>query len=265
MFIERRVRYLDYCRNDEKICGAGFITLEVYSDSVKMSIRVKCRSIQNAVIGKVLLECQNASGSKLIGEMEVVDGEGGYERIFRNSGKGEEEYQQYVNADRLRIDWGDEVMLVSALKELQITKNVRENQTSSEHLVLNKQKKHTEVLSKPLDSKWEHLQSVYPHIKPFQDKREYLEIRPVDFLVLDEESYQSANNSFLMHGFYNYKHLILAQINRNQEKVYYVGAPGNYYEREKQVAIMFGFESFECAEEPAQQGDFGYYMLRVKI
>ena len=35
--------------------------------------------------------------------------------------------------------------------------------------------------------------------------------------------------------------------------------------KEKQVAIMFGFESFECAEEPAQAGDFGYYMMRTEL
>ena len=52
---------------------------------------------------------------------------------------------------------------------------------------------------------------------------------------------------------------------RRGEIAYYIGVPGNFYEREKQVAIMFGFESFECAEEPAQAGDFGYYMMRAQI
>jgi hypothetical protein len=41
--------------------------------------------------------------------------------------------------------------------------------------------------------------------------------------------------------------------------------PGNFYDREKQVAVMYGFESFECAKEPAGQGDFGYYMIRVEL
>jgi len=41
--------------------------------------------------------------------------------------------------------------------------------------------------------------------------------------------------------------------------------PGNFYEREKQVALMFGFESFECQKEPAQVGDFGYYMIPVEL
>ena len=52
---------------------------------------------------------------------------------------------------------------------------------------------------------------------------------------------------------------------RQSEQNYYVGVPGSFFEREKQVAIMFGFESFECEKEPAQAGDFGYYMMRVKL
>ena len=52
----------------------------------------------------------------------------------------------------------------------------------------------------------------------------------------------------------------------NSGKVkYYIGVPGNFYEREKQVAGMFGFESFEGKVEPAQNGDFGYYMIPVEI
>ena len=46
---------------------------------------------------------------------------------------------------------------------------------------------------------------------------------------------------------------------------YYIGVPGNFYEREKQVARMFGFESFEGTREPAWEGDFGYYLIAVEL
>ena len=121
------------------------------------------------------------------------------------------------------------------------------------------------VPPKLLEDKWEQLWSIYPHLRPFQDKREYLSIKPADFLVFSAPSYRISNNSFLLHGYYNYKHLILTRIEKRGEIRYYIGVPGNFFEKEKQVAIMFGFESFECAEEPAQAGDFGYYMMRVEI
>ncbi len=116
-----------------------------------------------------------------------------------------------------------------------------------------------------LEDKWLQLCAIYPHIKPFQDQREYLSIRPQDFVLFSADSYKAAGNSFMLHGYYNYRHLILAREERRGEILYYVGVPGNYYDREKQVAVMFGFESFECAQEPAQSSDFGYYMMRVQI
>ncbi len=118
---------------------------------------------------------------------------------------------------------------------------------------------------KLMEDKWSQLWAIYPHIRPFQDAREYLSIGPADFVLFPEAFYKAANNSFLLHGYYNYHHLLLARVERRGESVYYIGVPGNFYEREKQVAIMFGFESFECAEEPAQAGDFGYYMMRAQI
>ena len=116
-----------------------------------------------------------------------------------------------------------------------------------------------------LEEKWEQLWGVYPHRCPFGDEREYLQIGPEDFVILRDRFYKLVHNSFLLHGFYNYQHLILARLERRGESFYYVGVPGNFYDREKQVAVMYGFESFECLKEPAAPGDFGYYMLKVEL
>lgn len=116
-----------------------------------------------------------------------------------------------------------------------------------------------------LDDKWQQLCAIYPHVQPFRDERDYLSIKPADFLLFPANAYRQVNNSFLLHGYYNYKHLLLSRVERKGEILYYVGVPGNYYEKEKQVALMFGFESFECADEPAENGDFGYYMMRMEL
>lgn len=113
--------------------------------------------------------------------------------------------------------------------------------------------------------KWEQLRSIYPSVRPFGDDREYLRISPGDFVILKDRSYRLANNSFLLHGYFNYKHLILHRSARQGETLYFVGVPGNFYDKEKEVAILFGFESFECAREPAKEGDYGYYMMRVEL
>lgn len=115
------------------------------------------------------------------------------------------------------------------------------------------------------EDKWQQLLKIYPHIHPFQDEREYLSLRPEDFVILQSNAYRLVQNSFLLHGYFNYDHLILAQVSRKSGSQYYIGVPGNFYEKEKQVAIMYGFSSFECRREPAEEGDFGYYMIKVEL
>ena len=118
---------------------------------------------------------------------------------------------------------------------------------------------------KLMEDKWQQLSAIYPHIQPFHDERDYLSLTPSDFVLFPNKFYRAVNNSFLLHGYYNYHHLILVRIERRGEVIYYIGVPGNYFEREKQVAIMFGFESFECETEPAKTGDFGYYLMRTEL
>ncbi len=115
------------------------------------------------------------------------------------------------------------------------------------------------------EDKWQQLQKIYPHIRPFQDEREYLSLRPEDFVILPSDAYRLVQNSFLLHGYFNYEHLILTCVPQKGGDQYYIGVPGNFFEKEKQVAVMYGFESFECRREPAGEGEFGYYMIRVRL
>ena len=115
------------------------------------------------------------------------------------------------------------------------------------------------------DDKWEQLWMIYPHVHPFSDEREFLSVSPSDFVLLNRNSYKLVGNSFLLHGFYQYHHLILMRGENRGQVRYYIGVPGNLYERDKKTAVMYGFESFECAREPAAEGDFGYYLIPVEL
>lgn len=117
------------------------------------------------------------------------------------------------------------------------------------------------------DNKWEQLINDYPQIHPFEDERVFISIEPKDFIILRSSCQKLVNNSFLLHGFYNYRYLILGpdrEIGESDTECYYLGVPGTYFEREKMVAVMFGFEGFECAG-PVEIGKFGFYMRRVEL
>lgn len=115
--------------------------------------------------------------------------------------------------------------------------------------------------------KWEELQRSYKKVHPFGDERVFLSIEPKDFVVLQAPYQRLVNNSFLLHGFYNYRHMILGpdkELGGRAGNCFYLGVPGTYFEREKMVAIMFGFEGFEC-DGAVEIGKFGYYMRRVEL
>ncbi|MBQ8596443.1 MAG: hypothetical protein IJ409_01510 [Lachnospiraceae bacterium] len=115
------------------------------------------------------------------------------------------------------------------------------------------------------EDKWKQLLKVYPKVHPFGDDRGYISIEPKDFIILQSSYQKLVNNSFLLHGFYNYRHIILGPCSElGKENSYYLGVPGTFYEREKMVAVMFGFEGFECSG-PVEIGKFGYYMRSVEL
>lgn len=114
-------------------------------------------------------------------------------------------------------------------------------------------------------NKWQQLCAIYPVVHPFQDGRAYLSIEPRDFVVLQERYQPMVQNSFLLHGFYHYRHLLLGRHQQGKNIQYYLGVPGVFYEKEKAAALFYGFESFEGPVTPAKEGCFGYYMKRVQI
>lgn len=71
-----------------------------------------------------------------------------------------------------------------------------------------------------------------------------------------------ANNSFLMHGYYNYHYLIVLK----EKEVLYVGVPGIYHPEEEEAAKRFGFgwfvKSTELEEKEESEG-FGYWCRQV--
>ena len=115
--------------------------------------------------------------------------------------------------------------------------------------------------------KWEQLCTMYPEIHPFRDSREYLSIAPKDFVVLCKEYQKLVHNSFLLHGYYNYRHLILAKLLEPQQPPrYLLGVPGHYFSNEKYMASMFGFPHFVLArKQPQGDGRFGYWYTDIRL
>lgn len=106
----------------------------------------------------------------------------------------------------------------------------------------------------------------FPHMYPFDDGEitECVRIEPKDLGLLPIDAWILGNNSFLLHAFCTYRHLLFAK-KMTREGIYYmVMVPGAYNAREKHMASMFGFREFKCSRRrKMRDGEFGYWYLYV--
>lgn len=116
---------------------------------------------------------------------------------------------------------------------------------------------------------WEKLKREHTRILAFdyEDGCEILTIKPQDIGLLPRDAWVYGNNSFLLHGYYNYRYLILAKLfNPNGMPRYLLGVPGHYYSNERYMASMFGFPNFVLSkDQPMEDGRFGFWYTDVKL
>ncbi len=106
----------------------------------------------------------------------------------------------------------------------------------------------------------------YPKMYPFEDNEVAWCVRfePQDIGVLPIDNWSMGNNSFLLHGFYCYSHLVFARINDKSGIQYILGVPGIYHNRERFMAKMFGFNFFKSIKrKELRTGEFGYWCAPI--
>ena len=85
---------------------------------------------------------------------------------------------------------------------------------------------------------------------------------------LPRKDWKMANNHFLLHGFYNFHHLLYI----TEDEHVWIGVPGIYHEKEEVMAKAFGFSQFHRLEDAEVElshdetdttEDFGYWCRLV--
>ena len=104
----------------------------------------------------------------------------------------------------------------------------------------------------------------YPKMCPFFENQvtESVRIEPKDIGTFPMEYWYLANNSFLLHGYYCYRHLLFIKMQDEKEVIYAIGIPGNSISRERFMANMFGFSNFMPVKEKGKAG-FGYWWKMI--
>ena len=96
-----------------------------------------------------------------------------------------------------------------------------------------------------------------------------MKIQRGEISILPRCEWKLANNNFLLHGYYNYRHLVLIDEGNHLK----LGVPGIYHEREARAAATFGFPEFiaeadvNVTLEPQERNEnqqFGYWCRQVR-
>jgi len=103
---------------------------------------------------------------------------------------------------------------------------------------------------------------IWPFAEPWAERCVKLELE--DIGLLPAEHWQLTTNSFLMHSYYGYRHLVLARVRDGARYRYELLVPGLYNEREKEIAGLFGFDEFRNTKSrPIAVGEYGYWSMPV--
>lgn len=108
----------------------------------------------------------------------------------------------------------------------------------------------------------------YEKMYPFEDDEivDCVKVEPQDIGMLPMELWVLANNSFLLHGYYSYRHLIFAKYQEEGATGYILGIPGTYHYREEFMAKMFGFGHFKSVKKSGDKmGSFGYWYQIIHL
>lgn len=105
------------------------------------------------------------------------------------------------------------------------------------------------------------------YIDAFDDDYFYdcIEVSPEKLKCLKQNEIDIAGNSFLLHGYYNFRHILFGRVRDNLDNTkYFIGVPGMYCNRERYMASMFGFNNFKKSHRSDYANPyFGYWYQEI--
>ncbi len=108
---------------------------------------------------------------------------------------------------------------------------------------------------------WRDMLRMYPVLNQFEDQQKVLCVRIEikDVRMLPEKYWSMINNSFLLHGFFNYRYLAFGKMDKN----WFIGVPGIYQKQEHVMASIFGFPDFLPQKQSSERGEQPGYWYRI--
>ena len=112
---------------------------------------------------------------------------------------------------------------------------------------------------------WQELLASESLIRPFSNPDiSCIRVGLKDLRLLPPANWHLCNNSFVLHAFFTYRHLLLGEIPSAKEHRWFIGIPGSGDRQEHVLAAIFGFSDFLPAKKAAEaKTPLGYWCTAI--
>ena len=254
--MKRFIAYIYGYENAKKAGNTGFARIELRGEECRLEIHLRSVYAAQTHCRVYLFRKQgNRMEGSLIGEMDVRNGAGDFatamkimhiptsslsffemDGIFLCSEDGRIFMSRWTEGEPLTVD-------------MEHFGEWRESTRSA-------QKYDSELAATELPARnffpqyqwtdiWEQFLKNHPANTPFSEKNiTCIKIELKDIRELPKKYWYLGNNSFLLHGFFNYRYLVIGKIEEDTQNRWFLGVPGIYQNQERVMAIIFGFPEF---------------------
>ena len=278
--IQRFISYIYAYENGEKSRNAGYAKIEIRGNAGRMEIYLQETDAMYGT-GKVCFVCKNEDKFFYIpaGEFTIENRRGACQISF-NTLNIMEIGKVFDDLDGIYIMDASERMYLSFWKEIgdinirqekfiELSEERQRISVEPVHEEISEKYEHVEeetlhtmevpvrnVFPKPqLGQIWEEMQKNRLSVQ-FNKDVNAVQIELRDLRELPKDFWYLGNNSFLLHGFFNYHYLLFGKL---PEGGWFLGVPGIYQKQERVMASIFGFPGFLAAGEVGELQPGAWY------
>ena len=289
--MQRFVTYIYAYENNNKNQNVGFAKVDIRGDYCQVEIHLKRTGYTNVKCPVYLFVRENEVIVGVeIGEIALVNGCGDFVRQLNCNGVGETPYCMkdmkgilifLDNTVMFASQWDEKAIYRENFKPYEETKEipVEQAEDAAEEPEESGQMEKLQVESVQAQQSreqqteaqrsgdmwmdlWEKLNGMYGAKNLFENMPEisgiHMELK--DLRELPKKYWYLGSNSFLLHGFFNYRHLLLGKVENESGRKWFIGVPGIYQNQEKVLAAVFGFPEFRQEKDTGvKTGQFGYW------
>ncbi|MGN0342951.1 MAG: hypothetical protein ACI4DO_09165 [Roseburia sp.] len=292
--ITRFVTYLYYYDGNQKKYNAGFAKVEVRGGQCRIELHIKASLSPGTLIPICLFtRAEDVIWAVEVGKMHAGQMSGDFKTIIKADQVGNSPYSiQDMKGIVVPVDsrqmyasqWDDEVIRrenIRFYQEPSEEETEKEKEYSSEmqgREELEKQQESQPEVERSIEQSpdiqaqelneeeqevslweaWKAMKQNRPLIHPVEGKNmTCIQMELKDFKNLPKRFRQFGNNSFLLHGFLNYRFVLFGEYDTEQGKRLMLGVPGVLQGQEKILAAIFGFPLF--VTEKGNGDQFGYW------